>query len=212
MEKKDNLNTAIMRIFAVLLCLTLVSLWLLTNMFARYTTQVSSEDSARVAAYVFSLEDGTGSQILDLKNIKKPGDTQTYTFTVQNQRGNTVSEVAQKYSIKLEVNGSMPITCEVKEDAASDGTINSGGSVVCKASNLPTESQADFIQDVDPAESGEHSEITNISESISLSPLEQYKKTYILTVTWPGAYNDAKYSSASGTSVVTLTVNAEQVD
>lgn len=65
---------------AVLLCLTLSSTWLMSNIYARYTAEASGSDTARVAAYVFELKDATDSQVLNLEQIRKPGDAQEYIF------------------------------------------------------------------------------------------------------------------------------------
>ena len=195
MEKKRNLSSLIMPTFSILFCLTLLSMWLMSNIYARYTTKSSGGDSARVAAYVFELKDSSESTMVDLNNIRKPGDSQTYTFSVTNKRGNVISEVAQSYTIKLEAEGSMPITCEIREQNETGQT---AGPPICKA---------------EIAENAEAVNTKNDSScAIRLSAAEEYTKTYTLTATWPETYNDEKYASASGTSIVTLTVDAQQLD
>lgn len=192
MEKKRNITGIVMWTFAVLLFLTLLSMYLVSNMYARYTTEVSSEDGARVAAYVFRLEDASDSQVVNLKNIKKPGDTQEYKFSVTNKRDNVISEVAQSYTIKLEVEGSMPIVCEIKEQGDTE---QKSDSTICKAGNT-----------------NEINTNSGSSDAIKLLAAEEYTKSYTLTAVWPDTYKDEKYASASGTSVVTLTVDAQQLD
>lgn len=54
MEKKRNISTLVMRIFSILFCLTLISMWMTANMYARYTTEANGEDSARVAKFYIS--------------------------------------------------------------------------------------------------------------------------------------------------------------
>lgn len=187
MEKKRDISSLVLGIFAALLFLTLLSTWLVSNMYARYTTEASDGDGARVAAYVFQLKEDSSSAVLNLAGIKKPGDTQNCTFTVTNKNGNMISEVAQSYTIKLEVEGSMPITCEIEE--------NDSGKQVCQSGN--TEGL---------------NEKASISSEIKLLAGEAYTKTYKITAVWPDKYNDEKYASASGTSVVRLTVDAQQLD
>lgn len=193
MEEKRNFSVFIMKTLSVLLCLTLFSMWMLTNMYARYTTETSSEDSARVAAYVFELSDSENSKILDLNNIKKPGDSQTYSFTVTNKKGTVISEVAQSYTMKTEIDGSLPLNCSITAQEKDDKD-SAGKNFVCSL-------------DCATGNTG-----SATSEEIHLSPSQEYVKDYVLTVTWPAEYKDEKYASASGTSVVTLTVDAQQQD
>lgn len=194
MEKKRNLSSLVMRAFAVLFCLTLLSLYLMSNMYARYTTEASGEDGARVAAYVFQLKDSAESMTSDLNKIRKPGDSQTYTFAVTNKRDNVISEVAQSYTIKLEVEGSMPIECKIEELDASQQDMENPNSV-CEVGNIATANSKQAV-----------------SAELSFPAAEESTMSYKLTAKWPQDYNDAKYASASGTSVVTLTVEAQQTD
>lgn len=205
MEKKRDISSLVMRTLAILLCLNLLSIWFVSNMYARYTTTASDTDSARVAAYVFELTDGSGSQVLDLGNIRKPGDRQEYHFTVTSKRGSVISEVAQSYTIKLEVEGSMPITCEIREQ-------NESGNPICKAGN--TETEAGNTETTAAETDNTESTTANIgsSSAIKISAAEDYTRSYTLTAIWPKAYNNEKYASASGTSAVTLTVDAQQLD
>lgn len=203
MEKKKNISSYIMRIFILLLSFSLLSTWLLSNMYARYTTTSDSEDSARVAAYVFELQDGNSSEVLDLSKIKKPGDEQKYIFVVTNKRGKLTSEVAQEYSIKLELNGSMPLICQLKIQS-NEESINGTENIAEENSDILEVKNTD-----NEAASG--SSIAQTS-AIQLSAAEEYAQTYILTASWPKEYNDEKYASASGTSAVTLTVDAQQLD
>ena len=192
MEKKRDISSLVMRTFAILFCLTLVSMWLMSNMYARYTTEASDEDSARVATYVFLLEDGSESRMLDLTEIRKPGDKQEYHFSVTNRRGGVISEVAQSYTIKLEAEGSMPIICEIREQSETE---QESENLICKVGNT---------KETDTKKS--------ISSVFNLSAAEEYAKSYTLTAIWPETYNNEEYASASGTSVVTLTVEAQQLD
>ena len=192
MEKKRDIGSLVMGTFATLLFLTLLSTWVVSNMYARYTTEASDGDGARVAAYVFQLKEDSNSAVLNLTDMKKPGDTQNCIFTVTNKNGKMISEVAQSYTIKLEVEGSMPITCEIREQ------------------NDTGQETAEPICEVENTEKSNKKE--NISSEIKLAAGEEYTKTYKITASWPAEYNDEKYASASGTSVVRLTVDAQQLD
>lgn len=114
MEKKRNISSLIMQTFAVLLCLTLLSMWLLSNMYARYTTQASGEDSARVA--IFDVTE-TGTLTQDINDISiAPGGAAEYEVTVTNK-----SEVAIKYSITA-VNkyNNLPLRFQMYKKTTSD--------------------------------------------------------------------------------------------
>lgn len=186
MEKKREFSRLVMPTFAVLLCLTLLSMYLMSNMYARYTTQSTGEDSARVAAYVFQLKDSSESTILNLDKIRKPGDSQEYTFTVTNKKESVISEVAQSYTIRLEVDGSMPVVCTITKQG-------------------DTENNTVYEVDYTTAVAGKVE-----SNEIQLLPAEEYTQTYTMKAVWPDTYKNEKYASASGTSVVTLTVDAQQ--
>ena len=206
MEKKRDISSLVMRAFAILLCLNLLAIWFVSNMYARYTTTASDGDSARVAAYVFNLTDGSNSQMLDLGKIRKPGDSQEYHFTVTSKRGSVISEVAQSYTIKLEVEGSMPITCEISEQ---DEFGQASGNTICKARNTETTTET-TTAGTDNA--GSTTANIGSSSAIKISAAEDYTRSYTLKAIWPEAYNSEKYASASGTSAVTLTVDAQQLD
>lgn len=216
MEKKRDISSLVMRAFAILLCLNLLAIWFVSNMYARYTTTASDGDSARVAAYVFNLTDGSNSQMLDLEKIRKPGNIQEYHFTVTSKRGSVISEVSQSYTIKLEVEGSMPITCEIREQNESG---QASGNPICKAGTTETTAtetatEAGTTETTAAGTDNAGSTTANIgsSSAIKISAAEDYTRSYTLTVTWPEAYNNEKYASASGTSAVTLTVDAQQLD
>ncbi|MBU5481400.1 hypothetical protein [Blautia sp. MSJ-19] len=92
MENRRNFSRLIMQAFAILLCFTLLSMWLLSNMYARYTTQASGEDSARVAKFNVT---ETGKLTQDIEDISiAPGGSTEYEVSVTNN-----SEVAISYSI-----------------------------------------------------------------------------------------------------------------
>lgn len=99
---------------AVLLCLVLASFWLMCNIYARYTSEASGSDQARVALWGSSqsvtLAEGN-------KLPKRPGDSCEYTLVVSNhnQTGKN-SEVAQKYYIEVVTAGNLPLTYVIFKD------------------------------------------------------------------------------------------------
>ena len=120
MRRSDQINIWIFRIAAVLLCLTVVSIWGTSGLYARYSTTASGSDEARVALW--------GStqtiQLADSDTLpKQPGQTCSYNLTVTNQRdGNKVSEVAQKYSIQVVTAGNLPLTYTLTKNGTEIGT------------------------------------------------------------------------------------------
>lgn len=78
---------------AMLLCLVLVSFWLMCNMYAKYTSQASGSDSARVAKFNVT---ATGTATEQIKVEVYPGFKNTYQVDVTNG-----SEVAIEYIMDI---------------------------------------------------------------------------------------------------------------
>lgn len=177
------------RIAAVLLCLTIISIWLVCNMYARYTSSDLGSSDARIAAFIFEVQPGEISHYIDLEGIEKPEDTKTYDFIVKNQKVGLVSEVAETYTIQIQINGSMPLTCEVKktDDFAT----------VCSVSNIG---------------GGNAGLVTNTSAAASFAAASGRNDQYRLTVEWPAGYKSAEFANSSGQGEVVLTVKGQQTD
>ena len=178
-----------MTIAGILLCLTLVSVWLVGGLYARYTTSDSASDSARVAAFVFNVSDSThnnqDTHMITLSGITKPGDTETYAFIVKNSNGSAISEVSETYTITVALNGSMPLTA----------TLNKAGSDL-------------FTVDATATGSGSSSTTGAFTPGNSSANTD----TYALTVTWPSSAVNASFANGSGVATVTLTVTGMQAD
>ena len=100
----------VLRAAAVLLVLVLLTTSVVSERYARYVSTASGGDRARIAAYVFDVNDTEG-HIIDLTEIRKPGDNKSFQFTVDNYRNDVVSEVAEKYVLTIELQSSLPLTC-----------------------------------------------------------------------------------------------------
>ncbi len=101
----------IFRIAALLLCLTLISTYLLGGLYAKYITSATGEDSARVAKFdVAHMEEGTGFNTLFPLEIK-PGTNAIYCFQAKNS-GEVLTEVAAE----LKIEGNLPIAVEYSTD------------------------------------------------------------------------------------------------
>ena len=183
-QKGAHRNIAMMTA-GVLLCLTLVSVWMVSGLFAKFTTSDSAKDSARVAAFVFTVSDKDTSRIIDLQDVTKPGDTETYTFIVKNS-GGTVSEVKETAYVQLSLNGSLPLTCKVTKSGgtAPETSLTANGS----------------------PQVGDLTDLTTFSARVSTN------ETYELTVEWPASANSIEYASAGAVSRLIMSVYGVQVD
>jgi len=172
-----------LRIAAVLLVLVLISTCAVSGRFARYVSSGSSQESARIAAYVFDIHD-TQAHYLDISGIQKPGDSATYHFTVRNHNGSTTSEVDEEFFLSLELQGSLPLVCQL-----SEGDVMSLDAKSMDAAGL----------------------VTNSGRIHDFSAAVQAGVDYVLTVNWPETETDIRYSRA-GLAQLVLTIAAQQVD
>ena len=78
----------------VLLCLTLVSISLMSGMFARYTTKTSTGDSGRIAQFKVT-GDGFSDKV-EFSVKMNPGDKETKDLSISNG-----SEVAVRYTVTV---------------------------------------------------------------------------------------------------------------
>lgn len=178
----------IMRIACVLLVMVLISMQLVSGLYARFAVEGSGGDSARAAAFVFETQEKESSRYLDLNKIKKPGDSQTYTFIVSNRNGNIVSEAAESYSFTVQLNGSMPLICNIsKEDSQT-------------------------VLEAEISETTQSLPVTETQTAGTFEASEGRNDTYTLTVSWPEEKNDIKFASRSAAAEVLLTITAEQID
>lgn len=172
----------VLRAAAVLLVLVLLTTSVVSGRYARYVSTASGGDRARIAAYVFDVRDDTGHYI-DVSDIRNPGDSKSYQFTVRNHNG-AVSEVNEAYLVTMELRGSLPLVC----------TLSDGDTITLNGMNVNAQGLT----------SGQGA-IHTFTASVKTG------KEYTLTVSWPDTENDVKYSRA-GLSELVLTIAAQQVD
>lgn len=115
----QQLKNAVLRLAALLLCLTLLSAWAASGMYARYSTGITGSASARVAKFRISDTLASGESTLSISGMA-PGSTQSYSFQVTGD-----SEVAVKYTLKVtNETGNLPLTYTATYPGANDyGTI-----------------------------------------------------------------------------------------
>ena len=190
-QTKKYQKNWMLRAAAVLLCMVLISTWMLSGLMARYASGGSGNDSARTAAFVFHLQDGEETRYIDLSGITRPGDSKSYTFIVSNADADIVSEVAESYHIEIQMNGSLPLIATVKKQADNNSLIEL---------SMPVQGTTVEKPIIQNAKGG------------TFEAARNQEATYILTVTWPEGQNDVKYANGSGVAEVILTVTAEQAD
>lgn len=105
-KKTMHYSVLVMRIAALLACLTLVSLYLLSGAYSKFYTTASGGDGASVALFSPYFH-SVGS--MDVSNAT-PGYTDQIEFTVQNYSGEEVPETAVRYKICLKTTGNIPLT------------------------------------------------------------------------------------------------------
>lgn len=174
---------------SVLVCMTLFSFYLLGNIYARYTSESEGSDSARVAAFVFTAKsDKNQSMLLDLSDVKKPGDSKSIEIHVSNAENeySQVSEVAENYTCTLNLLGDMPLKCELTPKDSSSPA------VTVDARGTKTEGCTD-----------------------QLAAGQFQRDEYILNVFWPSERNSADYADyAAGEYVSWLEIEivCKQID
>lgn len=116
-EKKDYRPNRIFRAALVLLCTVLVSVWMISGLWARYTTGSTGSDEARVASF-----DVTA----DMKNFEamftvplNPGESAAYSFEIKNS-----SETAVNLQAILETEGNLPLKIEYQKGSTNADTWN----------------------------------------------------------------------------------------
>ncbi len=103
MAHGEQLKNWILRAAALLLCLTLLSLFAMSRLYARYTTATSFSDGARVARFQFEAND-TLSQQESYAVSLDPQTSQKIEITLHSN-----SEVALRCSIAFTSTGNAPL-------------------------------------------------------------------------------------------------------
>ena len=140
---------------AILLCLVLVSFWLMCNMYAKYTSQASGSDSARVAKFNIT-ETGAATQQIQVEFY--PGFEQKYLVSVTNN-----SEVAMDYTMDIKNKyENLPLKFqmldkdenEIKSKKAEISAQDPTGHTYTLKISWPKDAQTKGIDPQDPAYAG----------------------------------------------------------
>lgn len=147
MTENRKAHVIVLRVAAVLLILVMLSTSMVAGRYARYVSSADAEDKAHVAAFVFDVNDTVGHYI-NLTNIRKPGDSAIYQFSITNHNGKT-SEVSESYSLIMELRGSLPLICNLAGgdnivlDGKNTGVASQAGSQHTLAASV--ESNVDYV-------------------------------------------------------------------
>ncbi len=125
-QNKPHFSVWIMRIAATIGCLTIISAYLLSGVYAKFSTSASGSDSARVAKFEVTAYDFEGQEDASLSVDNK---TATYSFKVSSN-----SEVSIKYDVILEFPSNVPEGVEITIDGKS-ASVNGS---VCTISDVGT--------------------------------------------------------------------------
>lgn len=115
MQHFKQFENKVMYALAVLLCLTLASMCLMSHMYARYATGATGSDSARIAIFGHNESINVDS----FPSNWKPGTKYAFNITVSDQKNKETSEVSQKYNIEVVTQGNLPLTYTLKDSAGN---------------------------------------------------------------------------------------------
>lgn len=123
-SRRIGVGGILLRVALVLLCLVLLSVYLMKGLYARYQTTGNGSDSARVAK--FDVVVSGEPQESDIVCTAMPSGNGTYTVTIENQ-----SEVAVHYELSVEITGNTTGVSHSFSEASGDLAVGAIG-----ASNL----------------------------------------------------------------------------
>lgn len=107
---KTHYPVLVFRVAALLVCLVLITTYMLSGAYSKFYTSASGGDSARVARFSPKFT-STGiiieNQLPGFPNVTD--NSYNIDFTVKNTSDDKVSEVAMKYKIVLKTTGNLPL-------------------------------------------------------------------------------------------------------
>lgn len=183
-EKNDKPHYPVLvfRVAALLVCLVLITTYLLSGAYSKFFSGASGGDSARVARFSPKF---TSAKVLDFE--KTPGYTAKIDFSVQNFTGENPSEVAMKYKIVLKTTGNIPLKF-ILLDKSENTTIETWD---CNG----TSGEQKYYYTNDTL-------VFGVGTKASID--------YKLKIEWPSDRNNAQFSGM--TDAVYLSVEFEQID
>lgn len=186
---------------AILLVLVLMSTMSTGSLKARFTSISAGNDAARMAAFVFRVQDTEGMFSIPVE-INAPGEKVDYTFEVTN-KDVTVCETDQKYTITMELEGSLPLVCTLTKQSRTVDNVK----VSMDASEVTSVSLNGLTMASNP---GEAKFGDDEAEKTVLEASTAYKDSYNLNIEWPVGEKDPKY--AGGVAEVEIKIVSVQID
>ena len=184
---KPHYPVLVFRIAALIVCLVLITTYLLSGAYSKFSSGASGGDSARVAHFspkftstVITVE----NQLPGFPNITD--NSYLIDFSVQNYTGDKASEVAMKYKIVLKTTGNIPLKFTLLNGAGNQ---------------LKT-------WDCDGT-SGEKT-YEYINDSLIFGVGTKETQNYKLKIEWPSDRNNAQFSGM--TDAIYLSAEFEQID
>ena len=152
-------------IAALLVCLVLITTYMLSGAYSKFFSGASGGDGARVARFSPKF---TSDKTITVNN-QIPGYNDKISFTVQNTSDDKVSEVAMKYKIVLKTTGNIPLTFTLL-----DGEVHTLQAWNCDGTS------GECVYEYDP------------SRVFGVGTNE--KDNYSLKIEWENTKNDARFS------------------
>lgn len=116
-ETKEYRPNQIFRAALVLLCMVLVSVWMISGLLAKYTAGGTGSDEARVAS--FDVTADTKNFEVKFPVQQKPGESVTCSFDITN-----FSETAVNIQAVLETEGNLPLQINYQKGNTNAGSWN----------------------------------------------------------------------------------------
>lgn len=162
---KTHYSVFIIRFAALLVCLVLITTYMLSGAYSKFYTSASGGESARVARFS---PDFTSAKVLDFEKVS--GYTAEIDFSVQNYSDENLPETAMKCKIVLKTTGNIPLTFTL------------------------TDSEENPLQtwECDGTSGEQIYEYTDSSLVFSVGTKEYVD--YKLKIEWPSDRNDARFS------------------
>lgn len=114
MQEKYNKNHISLRIAAILFILTMFSFCINSGLYASYSTNSDTQDSARIAVFSVKPDESYTTAAIEFSEMA-PGETIDYYFTVSSD-----SDVSLKCFVSLSTTENLPLSFTINDNIALD--------------------------------------------------------------------------------------------
>lgn len=114
-------RTSLLHRICLFACLALIACGAIAmpGTVAKYRSQASANDSAKVAQFVLDSDFEIQSRSFQLTGLSPTAGEKTFTFDVTNNKDGKVSEVAMKYTVEIKGLGNLPLIYTVSNGTAT---------------------------------------------------------------------------------------------